>query len=84
MPCFQACAVEHAKTLLDALARLSEQQLLQFDGLLVVDDVEKGRTLYTPTHSLIGPSGTFPLKSLLRTVTSITRLRSIHIKGLKK
>jgi len=50
MPCFQACAVEHAKTLLDALARLSEQQLLQFDGLLVVDDVEKGRKLYTPTH----------------------------------
>ena len=45
--CFQLCAVEHAKTLLDALARLSEQQLLQFDGLLVIDDVEKGRMLST-------------------------------------
>ncbi|XP_076436919.1 coiled-coil domain-containing protein 180-like isoform X2 [Babylonia areolata] len=51
----QACAVDHAKTLLDALTRLSEQQLLQFDGLLVVDDVEKGRVEPTryPTSELI-------------------------------
>ena len=39
------CAVEHAKILLDALARLGEQQLQQYDGLLILDDVEKGRTL---------------------------------------
>jgi hypothetical protein len=28
---------------LEALTRLNEQQLLQYDSLLVVDDVEKGR-----------------------------------------
>lgn len=51
----QTCAVEHAKTLLDALSRLAEQQLLQFDRLLVVDDVEKGRVEPTkyPTSELI-------------------------------
>ncbi|KAK7094377.1 coiled-coil domain-containing protein 180-like isoform X2 [Littorina saxatilis] len=51
----QVCAVEHAKTLLDALVRLNEQQLLQFDGLLVVDDVEKGYVEPTryPTSELI-------------------------------
>ncbi|KAK7495731.1 hypothetical protein BaRGS_00012951, partial [Batillaria attramentaria] len=51
----QTCAVEHAKTLLDALPRLAEQQLVQYDGLLVVDDVEKGRVERTryPTSELI-------------------------------
>ncbi|KAL8612782.1 hypothetical protein ACOMHN_033452 [Nucella lapillus] len=51
----QACAVDHAKTMLDALMCLSEQQLLQYDGLLVVDEVEKGRVEPTryPTSELI-------------------------------
>jgi hypothetical protein len=36
-------AVDNARKFLDALARMSENQLLQFDNELVVDDVEKGR-----------------------------------------
>lgn len=51
----QACALNHAKTLVDALACLSEQQLQQYDRLLVVDDTEKGRVQATrhPTSELI-------------------------------
>ncbi|XP_060571229.1 coiled-coil domain-containing protein 180-like [Ruditapes philippinarum] len=48
-------AVDNARKFLDALARMSENQLLQFDNELVVDDVEKGRIDATkyPTTELI-------------------------------
>ena len=40
---FQNCAADHAREYLDSLARLSENQLLQYDNMLVIDDVVKGR-----------------------------------------
>ncbi|XP_071097132.1 coiled-coil domain-containing protein 180-like [Haliotis cracherodii] len=51
----QACAVEHGRQFLERLAGMGERQLLQFDNLLVVDDVEKGKVEATrhPTNELI-------------------------------
>lgn len=40
---FQNSAVSHAQTFLDSLARTAEHQLLQYDNLMVIDDVIKGR-----------------------------------------
>ena len=40
---FQNSAADHAKEYLESLARLSENQLLQYDNMLIVDDVIKGR-----------------------------------------
>jgi len=44
-PNHQNNTVQLAKKFLDGLARLSENQLLQYDNMLVIDDVEKGRKL---------------------------------------
>lgn len=51
----QECTVEHAKMFLEILARTAENQLLQFDNLVVVDEIEKGRTEAQkhPTSELI-------------------------------
>ncbi|XP_061169622.1 coiled-coil domain-containing protein 180-like isoform X3 [Saccostrea echinata] len=51
----QNSALSHAQTFIDMLARTSEHQLLQYDNLLVVDDVIKGRVDPTryPTSELI-------------------------------
>ncbi|XP_033732294.1 coiled-coil domain-containing protein 180-like isoform X1 [Pecten maximus] len=51
----QELTVEHAKTFLEILARSSENQLLQYDNLLVVDDIERGRVdaKKYPTSELI-------------------------------
>ncbi|KAL4219460.1 hypothetical protein ACF0H5_022039 [Mactra antiquata] len=48
-------AAENAKVFLESLARISENQLLQFDNMLVVDDVERGRvdSKKYPTTELI-------------------------------
>lgn len=40
---FQSSALSHAQTFIDVLARTAEHQLLQYDNLLVIDDVIKGR-----------------------------------------
>lgn len=40
---FQNSALSHAQTFIDVLARTAEHQLLQYDNLLVIDDVIKGR-----------------------------------------
>lgn len=40
---FQNSALSHAQTFIDVLARTAEHQLLQYDNLLVIDDVVKGR-----------------------------------------
>ena len=34
--------MKYARSFIERLAKTSEHQLLQFDNLLVVDDVEKG------------------------------------------
>lgn len=39
----QTSTESNAKMLLEGLVQLSEQQLLQYDDLLVVDEVDKGR-----------------------------------------
>ncbi|XP_056009695.1 coiled-coil domain-containing protein 180-like isoform X3 [Ostrea edulis] len=51
----QNSAVSHAQTFLDSLARTAEHQLLQYDNLMVIDDVIKGRVEPTkyPTSELI-------------------------------
>ncbi|XP_069121816.1 LOW QUALITY PROTEIN: coiled-coil domain-containing protein 180-like [Argopecten irradians] len=51
----QELTVAHAKTFLEILARSSENQLLQYDNLLVVDDIERGRVdaKKYPTSELI-------------------------------
>ncbi|XP_035827051.1 coiled-coil domain-containing protein 180 [Aplysia californica] len=51
----QACTLEQSKAFLDRLVRVSELQLLQYDALMVIDDVEKGRVEPTryPTSELI-------------------------------
>lgn len=51
----QECALQESGTFLERMINTAELQLLQYDGMLVVDDVEKGRvepTLY-PTCELI-------------------------------
>nr|KAG5705812.1 hypothetical protein BaRGS_027471 [Batillaria attramentaria] len=67
----ETCAVEHAKTLLDALPRLAEQQLVQYDGLLVVDDVEKGRM---PLNQLVAENRPSKLQLTPTVQTSKTTL----------
>ena len=43
-PCgFQEVAGKQAQVFVDRLAKSAEQLLLQADGLLTVDDVERGR-----------------------------------------
>lgn len=39
----QAVTLEQAKVFVEQLSRTSENQLVQYDNLLTVDDVEKGR-----------------------------------------
>ncbi|KAK3801077.1 hypothetical protein RRG08_027281 [Elysia crispata] len=51
----QACALKESVVFMERMVKTAELQLLQYDGMLVVDDVEKGRvepTLY-PTSELI-------------------------------
>lgn len=38
----QVVTLEQAKTFVEQLSRTSENQLVQYDNLLTVDDVEKG------------------------------------------
>lgn len=51
----QSSALSHAQTFIDVLARTAEHQLLQYDNLLVIDDVIKGRVESPkyPTSELI-------------------------------
>ncbi|XP_065931470.1 coiled-coil domain-containing protein 180 isoform X4 [Magallana gigas] len=51
----QNSALSHAQTFIDVLARTAEHQLLQYDNLLVIDDVIKGRVESPkyPTSELI-------------------------------
>ncbi|GFO20003.1 coiled-coil domain-containing protein 180-like [Plakobranchus ocellatus] len=51
----QECALQESTLFMERMVKTAELQLLQYDGMLVVDDVEKGRvepTLY-PTSELI-------------------------------
>nr|XP_022322526.1 coiled-coil domain-containing protein 180-like isoform X12 [Crassostrea virginica] len=51
----QSSALSHAQTFIDMLARTAEHQVLQYDNLLVIDDVIKGRVESPkyPTSELI-------------------------------
>jgi len=51
----QELAISQGKAFIERLAKASEQLLLQFDNLLIIDDVEKGRVPATkyPTSELL-------------------------------
>ena len=44
--CSQELTVDHAAQFIEKLAKVSEELLLQFDGLLTIDDIERGRKLH--------------------------------------
>ncbi|BFZ20283.1 hypothetical protein BsWGS_23322 [Bradybaena similaris] len=51
----QESALEHARVFLDTLVEVSEQQLQQFDKMLVIDEIDKGKVEPQPqsTYELI-------------------------------
>ncbi|WAR30538.1 CC180-like protein [Mya arenaria] len=71
-------AVDQAKIFLESLARLSENQLLQYDNMLVNDDVEKGRL---PSNDLV--SGDKPGKVQLTASVTTAKTTLGHSATMK-